>query len=196
MHSIFPPKPLSPDASTTRRHSNRNNANISDSKKTEEHHIGNFDAATFFKLHDFDSNGALSSEEIKRTYGLLNPESDNVPAPKKDEVAAKVLDLFDTDRSGDISYAEFVQAHVSGLTLPDFGLGPGHHGDDEYEYEIHHWEKYHGDDTTEDELVHPEDIAHFAKHEREEREEEELERKMARTIIVENIPKKFLRKKE
>lgn len=22
-------------------------------------------------------------------------------------------------------------------------LGPGHHGDDEYEYEIHHFEKFH-----------------------------------------------------
>lgn len=30
-----------------------------------------------------------------------------------------------------------------GKRMRDFGLGPGHHGDDEYEYEIHHFEKYH-----------------------------------------------------
>ena len=39
-------------------------------------------------------------------------------------------------------------------------MGPGHHGDDEYEYEIHHFEKFHNEDTTEEELTHPEDIEH------------------------------------
>lgn len=38
--------------------------------------------------------------------------------------------------------------------------GPGHHGDAEYEYEIHHYEKYHNEDSTEAELNHPEDIEH------------------------------------
>ena len=42
-----------------------------------------------------------------------------------------------------ISREEFVRfIDVEGKTLPDMGTGPGHHGDDEYEYEIHHWEKY------------------------------------------------------
>ena len=27
-------------------------------------------------------------------------------------------------------------------------LGPGHHGDDEYEYEIHHFEKFHGESKS------------------------------------------------
>lgn len=27
-------------------------------------------------------------------------------------------------------------------------LGPGHHGDDEYEYEIHHYEKYHDESKS------------------------------------------------
>lgn len=26
--------------------------------------------------------------------------------------------------------------------------GPGHHGDDEYEYEIHHFEKFHDESTS------------------------------------------------
>ena len=35
-----------------------------------------------------------------------------------------------------------------GQRLKDFGLGPGHHGDDEYEYEIHHFEKYHDESKS------------------------------------------------
>lgn len=27
-------------------------------------------------------------------------------------------------------------------------LGPGHHGDDEYEYEIHHFEKFHDESES------------------------------------------------
>lgn len=38
--------------------------------------------------------------------------------------------------------------------------GPGHHGDAEYEYEIHHFEKYHNEDSPDSELNHPEDIEH------------------------------------
>ena len=159
----------------------------------EEHHISNFDPATFFKLHDFDSSGSWSTEEIKRTYGLLNPEAEGIPDTKKDEVAAKIVSIFDKDGSDDVSYVEFVEGYKSGLKLPDFGLGPGHHGDDEYEYEIHHWERYHNDDTKEEDLTHPEDIAHFAKHEREEREAEKQAEMDKRTIIPENIPAKFLR---
>lgn len=113
---------------------------------------------------------------------------------QKDDVAVKVMKLFDRDFNGVVDYEEFTQASAEGVVLPDFGLGPGHHGDDEYEYEIHHWEKYHGDDTTEEELTHPEDIAHFAKHEQEDREAEEQAKMDARHIIMENIPAKFLRK--
>lgn len=37
--------------------------------------------------------------------------------------------------------AEWFAFVARGGRLPDFGMGPGHHGDDEYEYEIHHWER-------------------------------------------------------
>jgi len=40
-------------------------------------------------------------------------------------------------------------------------------------------------------LTHPEDIAHFAKHEKEEREREEWEKREKMGIVEENIPKKF-----
>jgi hypothetical protein len=91
-------------------------------------------------------------------------------------------------------------------------LGPGHHGDDEYEYEIHHFEKFHDEsmspippmcriytnevsDTKEEDLIHPEDIAHFAKHEREEAEAERLEILNRQAINEANIPAKFLRQR-
>jgi len=109
-------------------------------------------------------------------------------------VVKKVLAVFDTDHSDTISYAEFTIAYTKGVKLPDLGFGPGHHGDDEYEYEIHHWEKYHsGPDVKIEDLIHPEDIEHFKWHEEEERKQEEWEAAQARGIIESNIPRKFLR---
>ncbi len=50
--------------------------------------------------------------------------------------------LIDTNSDGAIDRDEFRHfIQTDGKTLPDMGTGPGHHGDDEYEYEIHHWEK-------------------------------------------------------
>lgn len=64
-----------------------------------------------------------------------------MPQSKKDEVVTKVLALLDRDGSGFVTLEEWMGFCREGGVLPDFGLGPGHHGDDEYEYEIHHWEK-------------------------------------------------------
>ncbi|KAI4735476.1 hypothetical protein E4T50_14019 [Aureobasidium sp. EXF-12298] len=159
----------------------------------EEHHINSFDAGSFFNLHDYDSSGTWTPDDIRKTYGLKDESTKELPAEKKEEVVRKVLDLFDKDRSGTISFAEFLVADAHGIKLPDFGYGPGHHGDDEYEYEIHHFEKYHGDDTTEEDLTHPEDIAHFRKHDIME-QEAERQAKLDRMEIVEaNIPQKFRR---
>lgn len=104
-----------------------------------------------------------------------------------------MLELFDVDRSGSISYAEFTVGEARGLRLPDFGLGPGHHGDDEYEYEIHHFEKYHDENTREEDLTHPEDIAHFKKHEEMEEAQERQELLDRQPIVEANIPAKFRR---
>jgi CRISPR/Cas system-associated endonuclease/helicase Cas3 len=104
----------------------------------------------------------------------------------------QVLKLYDTDHDGAITLQEFHQGTANGIKLPDFGLGPGHHGDDEYEYEIHHWEKYHsGDDVKEEDLTHPEDIEHFAKHEEMERRMDEWFAAEKRGIVEKNIPAKF-----
>lgn len=105
----------------------------------------------------------------------------------------KVIGLFDRDRSGTISFAEYTIGDAQGIKLPDLGFGPGHHGDDEYEYEIHHFEKYHDENTKLEDLTHPEDIEHFRMHEELERKQEAQERMDRMPIVEANIPAKFRR---
>ncbi|KAI0156290.1 hypothetical protein BJ166DRAFT_555246 [Pestalotiopsis sp. NC0098] len=159
----------------------------------EEHHISDFDASSFFLLHDFDADSKWEPEEILRTYGLYDESNQNVSPQRRAEISRQILALLDTDGSGYVTRDEFVMFINEGKTLPDMGTGPGHHGDDEYEYEIHHWEKYHDENTKLEDLTHPEDIEHFRKHELLEEEEEKLERLNSLRIVPENIPAKFRR---
>ncbi|KAF2248812.1 secretory pathway protein-like protein Ssp120 [Trematosphaeria pertusa] len=171
---------VAPDADWATRH------------MAEEHHITAFDAGVFFSLHDYDSTGVWASEDIRRTYGLTDESTSHISETKKNAVVQTVLDMFDINKDGVISAEEFHRKDAEGVKLPDFGMGPGHHGDDEYEYEIHHWEKYHsGDDVKEEDLNHPEDIEHFKKHEEMERRQEEWERLERSGVVVGNIPAKF-----
>lgn len=157
----------------------------------EEHHISGFDATTFFNLHDYDSTGVWTAPDIRRTYGLTDPSSASISETKKQMVVQTILDMFDMDKNGEISLQEFQTKDSQNVKLPDFGMGPGHHGDDEYEYEIHHWEKYHsGDDVKEEDLTHPEDIEHFKLHEQREQQQEEWER-LEKGIVEKNIPAKY-----
>ncbi|KAL2196009.1 putative calcium ion binding protein [Corynascus similis CBS 632.67] len=170
------------------------NASWMEKHMAEEHHAADFDAASFFALHDFDGDGNWNSEEILRTYGLMDESNKGVTDDRKAEIVRAIAQLFDTNRDGLITRDEFVHViEVEGKTLPDMGTGPGHHGDDEYEYEIHHWEKYHDENTKLEDLTHPEDIEHFKKHEQMEAEQEQQERLIKRNIIEENIPSKFRR---
>ncbi|KAI9721988.1 MAG: hypothetical protein M1812_001947 [Candelaria pacifica] len=159
----------------------------------EEHHIGNFDPGAFFSLHDYDSSGAWTADEILRTYGLEDESQKDLPKEKRDKVVNDVMKLLDADEDGQVTQAEWMQFNKNGGKLPDFGLGPGHHGDDEYEYEIHHFEKYHDENTREEDLTHPEDIAHFKKHDQEADEEEKQEKLDRMPIVEQNIPQKFRR---
>lgn len=160
----------------------------------EEHHAADFDAASFFALHDFDADGTWELEEIQRTYGMMDDSNKNLTPERKDELGRQIIDLMDTSRDGVISRDEFLHyIDVKRKTLPDLGTGPGHHGDDEYEYEIHHWEKYHDENTKLEDLTHPEDIEHFKKHEAMEAEQERAEKMDRQSIIEENIPAKFRR---
>jgi hypothetical protein len=110
----------------------------------EEHHISTFDTASFFSLHDYDSSGAWEQSEILKTYGMDDPSAKDVPQEKKDEIIREVMKLMDNNSDGIIDKHEWLEFTGEGRkgTLPDFGLGPGHHWDMETEYEIHHWEKY------------------------------------------------------
>lgn len=102
---------------------------------TEEHHITSFDSGTFFTLHDYDSTGKWSAEDVRKTYGLLDESAATIPQAKKDDVVRIVFQMYDKDGDGFITKDEYLEGINSGLKLPDFGTGPGHHGDDEYEYE-------------------------------------------------------------
>lgn len=104
-----------------------------------------------------------------------------------------VFKIFDPTDSGKISRETFIELSRAGKQLPDFNLGPGHHGDDEYEYEIHHFEKFHDENTQVEDLIHPEDIEHFRKHEEMEREQERSDREQLQQVVLSNIPKKFRR---
>lgn len=117
-----------------------------------------------------------------------------VSEDRKQQALREIFAVFDPWRTGSITRDEFVQLSLSGKKLPDVGLGPGHHGDIEYEYEIHHFEKFHGDDATEEELNHPEDIEHFRLHDQLEDAQIALQAMEGLAVVDKNIPAKFLRK--
>ena len=152
-----------------------------------------WDFGSFFSLHDYNSDGFWQADEILRTYGLKDESNKHVSQARKDEILETLIKLL--DRNGDyvISKDEWTIFVAEGQTLPDLGTGPGHHGDDEYEYEIHHWEKFHDENTKLEDLTHPEDIEHFKKHEEMEDAEDRLERMNKQAVIEENIPQKFRR---
>jgi len=72
----------------------------------------------------------------------MDESNKDVPEERRVQIVQEILALIDANRDGRVSRDEFVRfIETDGKTLPDMGTGPGHHGDDEYEYEIHHWEK-------------------------------------------------------
>ena len=155
--------------------------------------MSSWDADSFFTLHDYNADDTWQADELHRTYGLLDQSNKHGSLDRRDEITRELLHLLDTDHDGDVSRAEWKAFVAAGKTLPDLGTGPGHHGDDEYEYEIHHWEKYHDENTKLEDLTHPEDIEHFKHHEDLERAREEQEAMDKKSIIEENIPLKFRR---
>lgn len=87
-----------------------------------EHRISNFDPLTFFKLHDFDSDGLWEGTEIRRTYGLEDVSNKDVPEEKKQEVVTRVLEMFDTDGNGYIESREWMDGVRNGKKLQDYGV--------------------------------------------------------------------------
>ncbi len=123
----------------------------------------------------------------------MDESNKDIALSKRDEYQRQLLAVLDRNGDGFVSRDEFMSLLANGGTLPDLGTGPGHHGDDEYEYEIHHWEKYHDENTRLEDLNHPEDIEHFRKHDEMEEAEERLARLDRMAIVQENIPAKFRR---
>jgi hypothetical protein len=161
----------------------------------EEHHIDSWDADSFFTLHDYNGDGFWQGDEIQRTYGLFHESNVKLHINEKTRILTEILRPMDRNGDAMISHDEWTVFMNSGQTLPDMGVGPGHHGDDEYEYEIHHWEKYHDENTREEDLTHPEDIEHFRKHEEWEAEQERQEAMDRMPIVEANIPLKFRRRR-
>ncbi|EEH22689.1 hypothetical protein PABG_04900 [Paracoccidioides brasiliensis Pb03] len=159
----------------------------------EEHHISDFDAGSFFMLHDYDSSGAWTIDEVRRTYGLDDDSNASLSEQRKQEILKEIFTIFDPNHTGVISHNEWMLLSREGKKLPDFDTGPGHHGDLEYEYEIHHFEKYHGEGATEEDLTHPEDIEHFRQHDHAENAQVQLDIMEQMAIVETNIPAKFLK---
>ncbi|KAF9886391.1 hypothetical protein FE257_011536 [Aspergillus nanangensis] len=157
----------------------------------EEHHVDGFDAASFFTLHDYDNSGVWTADEVRKTYGLDDESNAGVSEERKQQAVREVFNLFDPTNTGFINRENWMRLVSGGTRLPDFGFGPGHHGDIEYEYEIHHFEKYHGDDAKEEDLTHPEDIEHFRRHDEEDDAADRLEQLERMQIVEANIPQKF-----
>ena len=106
-HGAHDQQPLGDDVDWATRH------------MIEEHHISSFDPGAFFSLHDYDSSGAWSPDEVRRTYGLDDESAKDVSEEKREEVTREVYRLFDADKNGLIEREEFVGSKE---VLPDFGV--------------------------------------------------------------------------
>ena len=91
----------------------------------EEHHVDNYNAGAFFFLHDFDSSGGWSPDEVRRMYGLADESNAAVPEAKKQEVVDQVFAIYDENKNGVIEKDEFVRKDAAGIRLPDFGVSRG-----------------------------------------------------------------------
>jgi len=110
-HSDHSQAPLSPSTDWATRH------------LAEEHHISNFDAGAFFSLHDYDSSGGWTADEVSRTYGLDDESMKDVSADKRREVVEDVMRRFDRDGDGVVSRGEWLEGWRGGGRLQDFGVG-------------------------------------------------------------------------
>lgn len=110
--------PISHDADWATRH------------MAEEHHIANMDPSAFFTLHDYDSSGFWTQDEIRRTYGLDDEAvQGGVDEGRKKDIVQIVVDIFDGDGDGVVSREEWMVGWVGGgKRLPDFGVGLSNQG--------------------------------------------------------------------
>ncbi|KAF8633542.1 hypothetical protein AX15_001345 [Amanita polypyramis BW_CC] len=148
---------------------------------SSEHHIDTFDVGSFLQLHDLNRNGFWERDEIEAIYGVHHVYSQKKSTDeeehqrKADSVVEGVLTVYDLDKDGRISLEELEKIGLNKMPNYDNLGAEGHHYDVESEFFLHHEEKYHStpETQTDESYNHPEDLAHFAHHEKIERDEVE-----------------------
>lgn len=178
----------------------------------EEHQMEDYDAASFFALHDLKNQGYWTADDILYIYGLLrelvvgdgsgmgeHDHMEGIPRNLKLVVVAQVSKLLGADSEGKVSRDSWLSFLKSGGVLPDFGAGPGHHMDFEAEYENHHWNQYHRDQDPLVHIKHKEDIEHELLHHEHEIESSHYDKDARKAlddyqslVKVQNVPKKYL----
>ena len=63
-----------------------------------------------------------TEDEIRRTYGLEDESSKDIPQQKKDDVVKEILKLVDSNHDGKITLLEWTGFRNAGGKLPDFGV--------------------------------------------------------------------------
>lgn len=74
-------------------------------------------------------------------YGLKHESTKHFDDMHKNAAISNTINMMDSDNDGVVTKEEWLAFIAAGGELPDLGMGPGHHGDDEYEYELHHWDQ-------------------------------------------------------
>lgn len=80
---------------------------------------------------------------MRSLYGVERSSSGASDQTRR-AVEEAVFALLPPDETGRITMDQWLAFRKGGGTLPDLGL-PGHHGDEEAEFDIHHVMKYHSD---------------------------------------------------
>ncbi|KAH9920215.1 precursor to secretory protein Ssp120 [Epithele typhae] len=173
-----------------------------------EHHIDSFDLPSFFQLHDL--NRCWDKEEIEAVYGVHHVYSqkkskDDVEHQQKaDHIVSAVLKLLDKNGDGVITLDELDKVGLEGLPNFDDLGAEGHHYDVESEFFLHHEASpqpvphalpsstsrtipLHARTQTDESYNHPEDLEHFAHHEKIEQIEAEREAKYQGVSVEEVI---------
>ncbi|CDO95879.1 unnamed protein product [Kluyveromyces dobzhanskii CBS 2104] len=143
----------------------------------DEHGIAEYTPEQFFDLHDLGGKGYFDATDIITMYGLhrdftvgkgdgmgQNDESQKIDKELRDRAVKVVMALLDVDDDTRITRKEYLSFASNGNKFADLGVGVGHHGDFETEYETHHWNKYHKDQDPDIKNVHKEDVEHELLH--------------------------------
>ena len=132
-----------------------------------------------------------------------NDESQVIDDSLREGAVKIVMALLDVDDDTRITRKEYLAFAANGNKLADLGVGVGHHGDFETEYEMHHWNQYHKDQDPDIKNVHKEDVEHELLHHEHEVEAAEngpvgaakgaviTDDEMESRIEQDRIPKKF-----